>query len=83
MSLYRKRGAGTVRQSLSLSPETQAGLKKLKDAFAQRWPKDKYPTLSAVLEVVLAKNLTELKTNPEWLAEEIKDFQRRYTKRKG
>lgn len=82
MSLYRKRGAGTVRQSLSLSPETQKGLKKIQDAFAVRWPKEKYPTLSAVLEVVLSRNLAELEADPEWLAEEVKEFQRRYQTKK-
>lgn len=81
MSFYRKRGTGFVRQSLSLSPETQKGLKKIQDAFAVRWPKDKNPNLSLVLEQVLMKNIRELEENPEWLADKIEEFQRRYARK--
>lgn len=78
-SFYRKRGSGTVRTSLAMAVETQEGLNKIRAAYNTRFPRNQYPSLSAVLEVVIAKNLAELEANPEWLAEEIQDFQRRYS----
>jgi hypothetical protein len=83
-SIYRPRGSKTVRKTLAMSVETQQGIKQLQAAFSHRFPKDQFPTLSAVLEIVIHKNLAELNANPEWLAEEVKDFQRRYlTAKKG
>jgi len=80
MSLYRKYGSGTVRQCVTLSPSTVEGLHKIQEAFATRWPKEKYPTLSAVLDQLLEKNLAEFEKNPEWLDAEVRDFERRYKK---
>lgn len=39
-----------------------------------------YPTLSAVLEQVIAKDLARLDSKPEALAAEVNDFERRYPK---
>lgn len=80
--IYRKRFSGTSRATFSLTQDTLDGLEKIRHAFGKRYPKDKYPTLSLVLEEVLEKSLQELNDNPEWLAEEIKEFQRRYINRK-
>lgn len=80
-SVFRKYRSGTVRQCISLSPSTVEGLHKIQDAFATRWPKDKYPTLSAVLESLLEKNLAEFEKNPAWLEAEVRDFERRYKAR--
>ena len=81
--IYRKRFSGTAaRTTFSLTQETLDGLDKIRHAFGKRYPKDRYPTLSLVLEQILAKNLRELQGNPEWLADEIEEFQRRYASKK-
>ncbi|HWV46786.1 MAG TPA: hypothetical protein VN039_12350 [Nitrospira sp.] len=81
--IYRKRFSGTAaRTTFSLTQETLDGLKKIRTAFGMRYPKDRYPTLSLVLEQVLTKNLRELQENPEFLADEIEEFERRYAKRR-
>lgn len=82
-SIYRKRGSGTVRTSLAMAVETQEGLNKIRDAFAHRFPRNQYPTISSVLEVVIAANLQELQDNPEWLKAEIETFTARYANKKG
>ena len=77
-SVYRKRGAHTVRFTVSVSDDTQAKLKQIQKAFATRWPKNTYPTLSAVLEELLNRHARELESDPAWLDAEVAEFQRRY-----
>ena len=80
--IYRKRFSGTSRATFSLTQETLDGLDKIRRAFGEKYPKDKYPTLSLVLEQVLEKNLRELQENPDWLEAEVQEFQRRYQTKK-
>lgn len=78
-SIYRPRGSNPVRQCVTLNQSTVDGLEKIKAAFYSRFPKDQYdPTFSAIFETVLQKAAAELDADPDWLAVEVADFQRRY-----
>lgn len=79
-TIYRPRGNKTVRASFSIEEEVQAKLTKIRDAFQTRFPKDQYPSLSAILEVTISRCYQDLLNNPEWLDAEVNEFQRRYKK---
>lgn len=75
---YRPRSFPTVRQTISLQPSTLEGIQKIQTAFAQKFPTGQYPSLSAVLDTVLSKEAQALDADPEYLADSIRDFERRY-----
>ena len=79
-SIYRPRGADTVRISASLSTGAVEAADRIRVAFAQRYPKGQCPTLSAVLEATL-KRYAGLLADPDQADAEAKDFERRYLKR--
>ena len=81
--LYRQRvksGGRSVRRSFSITTATIEGLNKIRAAFHRRYPQAAFPTLSAVLESVIAKDLKRL-NKPDHLAAEVRYFQRKYPKR--
>lgn len=81
-TIYRARGKQTVRASYSMELEAQEKLTLIRNAFQTRFPKDQYPSMSAVLEIVITRSYQDLLSNAEWLDEEVKIFQQKYQKRK-
>ena len=65
--------------SVRLTEETREGFQEIRRLFQSRFPKEKCPTLSACLEVALAKVLQEGLT-PEILRDEVQLFRDRYNK---
>lgn len=80
-TIYRPRGRDTVRASFSMELEAQHKLGQIRDAFQTRFPKDVYPSLSAVLEIVIARSYADFLDDPTLLDAEVKEFQRRYHKK--
>lgn len=80
--IYRKRGEPLQIMSFSVADRTRDGLEAIKLAFCEKYPADRYPTMSFVLDVVLSRAAKELDRNPEWLAAEVQEFRSRYQKAK-
>jgi hypothetical protein len=80
--LYRKRlrNGRAIRTTLTFSAKTLAGLEALRTRFQSRWPEASYPSLSYVLETVLAKNLPLFDNNPVMLERALQEFRRKYPK---
>ncbi len=80
-TFYRKRDKQqpTVkRTSVSLNQSCLAGLESIRAAFHRKYPESAYPTLSAILNVVLESEVKGPEKNPKRLAAEVADFERRY-----
>jgi len=78
---YRKRDKKrpTVkRTSISLNQSCLAGLESIRVAFRRKYPESAYPTLSAILNVVLESEVRNLEKNPRRLEAEVAEFERRY-----
>ncbi|MDK2742110.1 MAG: hypothetical protein NDI90_04290 [Nitrospira sp. BO4] len=63
---------------MSLSESTVEGLTELQELFQSRWPKEAYPSLSCILNSVLAERLAAYEEDPELLVEDLRDFRVRY-----
>lgn len=74
----RKHGdTRSERVQVSLHPETIESFKRIQNAFTGR-----YPALSGLFEQVLARHAERLNNDPEALAEEVSEFEKRYRKAK-
>lgn len=81
-ALYRKREkkkGPTRKVTFSVSEATIQGLDRIRTAFRRRYPQAAFPTMSAVLESVITKDLKRL-SRPDQLAKEVADFEKRYPK---
>lgn len=76
--VHRKPSESSEIKSFVLHKSTSEGLKRIQKAFAARYPKDRYPSLSSVLDAVLSKEAQALDSDPAYLDESIRDFERRY-----
>lgn len=82
-TIRQKMGIDVTVKSFSLTDSTIQGLESIQKSFCVRYPTERYPTLSLVLEQVLAKCAKELDADPEWFAEEVRIFQTKYGKPKS
>ncbi len=73
--IYRRYRSGTTYKTYSLSPETVEGLDRIVKAFSSRLSG---PTHSAILEAVLVKRFAYYEENPQALAEDVADYERRF-----
>ncbi len=80
--LYRKRlkNQKSVKTAISLRPDTVAGINRIREVFAAKYPTASHPTLSFVLDAVIAQSLERL-SDPAELDAEVADFERRYPKK--
>lgn len=77
--MYRARvRTGSTRTTVSLSKSTVEGIQEIQRLFQSKYPKDAFPTLSYVLDSLLAERLKEFEADPEALAVEVTDFRVRY-----
>lgn len=72
--MYRVRSGGAAKTSISLSPQTVEGIHEIRRQFQRRYPKEAYPSLSAVLDSILIDRLKDYDRHPEWLVEVLKLF---------
>jgi hypothetical protein len=71
---------GSPVTSVRLAPETKKGLETIKTLFQKRFPQEKFPTLSACLDLALRRYLEEYGNDPVALREELDEFRARYAK---
>jgi hypothetical protein len=78
--LYRRRdpkSGKSVRTTFTLAPSTMQGLDMIRKAFRRRWPEASFPTISAVLQQLISKDLKRL-SRPEHLKAEVESFEKKY-----
>lgn len=72
--MYRVRSGGAAKTSISLSPQTVEGIHEIRRQFRHRYPKEAYPSLSAVLDSIIIDRLKDYDRHPEWLVEVLQLF---------
>jgi hypothetical protein len=81
-SVFQKRSkqGKSPRLTFTVSDETIKNLDKVRSAFHRRYPLAAFPTLSAVLEKILAKDLAMFNRKPAELAKVVQEFEVKYPK---
>jgi hypothetical protein len=77
-SLYPPRKRGEVRSKrvmVNLRPRTLESLDRIRTLFSGR-----YPSLAGFLDQILEREAERLDNDPEALADEVREFERRYKK---
>jgi hypothetical protein len=71
---------GSPVTSVRLAPETKQGLETIRALFQKRFPQEKFPTLSACLDMALRRYIEEVGEDPKALRAEVELFKERYDK---
>jgi hypothetical protein len=69
---------GSPVTSVRLTHDTRRGFEEIRETFKRRFPREKFPTLSACLEIALRRYLNEVGNDPKALREEVAEFRERY-----
>jgi len=64
--------------AMRLSPRTIAGVEYLRESFGKRYPKSKFPTVSAVMSDFIQARVALFEFRPSVLNAEIKEFKEKY-----
>lgn len=76
----RNKKAGT-RQfvGLKLSPSTIEKVNELKALFSKKYPKDRWPSVSGIMNSLIDSQLTVFERDKDQLNAELRDFRERYS----